>query len=345
MRRPRRSNANDGFSLIELLVVVMIISILAALLLPAVQSARETARRAQCINNLKQIGLGIQSYCALHHVFPPTCPITKHLPDGGFYSAGYYSPLARILPQLEQESLFNSINFQEMPTEGYTLQANLTAMTTVVGHFLCPSDDSARVPGYGRANYRCSIGPDFRHAAGRLHPDSLMGPFTAHRVYGPGEFSDGLSSTVGISERLQGDWTIGTSHPGGDYLQTEADTSSIHSVDEAVSICASLPGSAPQESRGGESWFLSGLHYTLYNHAMTPNSKVRACVFDLERNELHQRFLHDGVMPATSRHPGGVNAMLMDGSVRFLRDGINLATWRALATRSQGEVIDATAFD
>jgi prepilin-type processing-associated H-X9-DG protein len=78
---------------------------------------------------------------------------------------------------------------------------------------------------------------------------------------------------------------------------------------------------------------------------MTPNSKVRACVFDLERNELHQRFLHDGVMPATSRHPGGVNAMLMDGSVRFLRDGINLATWRALATRSQGEVIDATAFD
>lgn len=334
--------ARRGFSLIELLVAVMIIGLLFALLLPAVQSAREAARRAQCVNNFKQIGLAVQGYAASCGAFPPI-----DLPTGrtrnGQWSGHYHSPLARILPGLELMDTYNATNFEGIPTDGQMLSANVTVMTLAVNTFLCPSDAGGGVSGYGRVNYRFNLGPTYRFAPIDSSPESWSGPFTTHRTYQPADFQDGLSNTVGVSERLQGDWQTVPFKSGGDYVLAGAVGSAVGSADQALAACSSSL-SPNVESRGGECWFLSGLHFTDYNHCATPNPRPRDCVFDDAREDIHNRVIHQGVMSASSAHPGGVLMLLMDGSTRFARDGINLQVWRALATRSGGDVASFDAF-
>ncbi len=330
----------SGFTLIELLVVILVIAALAGLLLPAVQSARESARRAQCVNGLKQIGLALHNYEGIHNGFPPINIPTETYPV--FYSTNSYSPLARMLPQLELTPLYNSVNFLT-PADigGFALGANQTAMTTAISFLLCPSDPSDSPRGYGRVNYRFNIGPTPWYSSGANVPRSLSGPFTVHRFYRTADFADGLSQTAGVSERLQGDW-ISQRLDRGDYLLTPEGSGAEHSddPDRAVAICASFTaGQTAQESRGGESWFLSGLHLTNYNHCSGPNASSPDCAFDPRKEDVHDRAMHDGVFTARSNHPGGVNVMMMDGSVRFARDAIALPIWRALATRSGGEVV------
>ena len=201
---PRR----EGFTLIELLVVVSIIGILTGLLLSAVQSAREASRRLQCTNNLKQIGLALQNYLSEQNVFPGINLKTFTEPGTSqFYSSFAFSPIARMLPQLDQMPLYNATNFELPPVQGVGL--NLTVMETTLGNLLCPSDIQPPVRGYGRVNYRFSIGPTPISAAGSYYPLSQAGPFTVHVVYSPAAFTDGLSTTVGVSERLEGDWIKG----------------------------------------------------------------------------------------------------------------------------------------
>ena len=129
-----------GLSLIELLVVVLVIAILMGLLLPAVQQAREGARRLGCRNNLKQIGLALQNYLSSNGLFPGTDLKSNEFPEPHNYAAHYYSPIARMLPQLEQPALYNGISFDSDPGSGRVLQKNLTVMTTTLSVMLCPSD-------------------------------------------------------------------------------------------------------------------------------------------------------------------------------------------------------------
>jgi prepilin-type N-terminal cleavage/methylation domain-containing protein len=332
-----------GFTLLELLVAVFIIGLLAGLSLPAVQSAREASRRLQCVNHLKQIGLALQNYLAQQSVFPGVDLKIYSITGPGVGAAYFYSPIARMLPQLDQVPLYNATNFSLPPVAGVPL--NRTVMTTSLENLLCPSDVQPTVPGFGRVNYRFSLGPTPTWAAG---PDPLShaGPFTVLVVYSAADYRDGLSNTVGVSERLEGDWTKGPFKWGGDYVYIATAIPpnyrpDLWDADQAVRYCSALSLSLPQESRGGESWLLSGLHFTNYNHCATPNMKIPDC--SLNSNDL--RFLlirinEQGVFKATSYHAGGVNAVLMDGSVRFFTDSVNLRVWRAVSTRSGGEVVE-----
>ena len=338
-RRPSPSWGRHGFTLVELLVSMAILGILIGLVLPAVQSAREAARRLQCTNHLKQIGLGMLQYESLHGYFPPVNMPTAGLTPSGSGPLPYghsFSPLARILSELDQVPLYHATNFEPVPTQGSGLLANQTVMTTTLETFLCPSDAIAPVEGYARANYRLNLGP-----GPWISPwgGEAGGPFTMGRCYRPADFPDGLSGTVAASERSQGDWTSGTAGAGDYRLANLSFDATPDTIAWGLSVCESLDASSEVESRGGESWFLSGYHFTDYNHCATPNAKIRDCSFYPFRENIHWRTLHQGVFTARSRHPGGVNTLLMDGSVHFARDGINLKLWRALATRSGGEVV------
>ncbi len=330
----------SGFTLIELLVVIFIIGLLAGLLLPAVQSAREASRRAQCTNNVKQLGLALANYEQAHAYYPSIC---AHSSQAQTFSAHYYSPMARMLPELEQEPLFNTINFTWIPSDSRALWANQTAMNTRIDGFLCPSDGPASVvPGFGRVNYRFGTGPSPWTAPGDIYPDSWSGAFSAHRFYRPADFTDGLSQTIGASERLQGGWMLGRFKTGGDFLITKTEIMShAHNgaADWAVSVCSAAPMTDPVETRSGETWFISGFPFSDYNHCATPNHPAPDCtLFGFSDADLHTRTLYSGVFSASSRHAGGVNTLFMDGSVHFVINSVNIAVWRGLATRNGGEV-------
>ncbi len=329
-RSPRRA-----FTLIELLVTISIIGILIGLLIPAVQSAREAARRIQCVNNLKQIGIALHGYATAVGCFPPVILETN---PGHF---DRYSPSARSLAFLDQPALYNAVNFQQWASLGWGPATNSTVMLSTVAVFLCPSDQSSPVPGYGRNNYDLTSGAE---PWGLFEPGelSIAGPFsTSYHAFTPAEIRDGLSNTAGASERLQGDWTKDTFKRGGDYVMGALgyNFEGGFTADQAIQYCATLsPLNAPVESRGGESWFLSGYHFTGYNHVTTPNRWDLMCSLDFNNLDLHTRTLHHGSFPATSRHPGGINVLMMDGNVRFVRDGVDLSIWRGAATVAGGEV-------
>ncbi len=347
MRMSRRhgcavSLERGGFTLIEILVVIFIIGILTALLLPAVQSARESARRIECGNHLKQIGLALASYHASQNCFPPyNLKSSTVFPDGGWIANEMFSPLARMLPQLGETPLFNSINFELSPHFLAGLAVNFTAMSAGVSTFLCPSDARPPVDGYGRNNYRFSVGPT--SACFPQGESSAGGAFTSVQCYSAAHFLDGLSQTVGASERLQGDWVKSTFKRGGDY---HLGRRSLYDVElplqASLAYCASVASgdgpSSPHESRGGETWFLSGFHTTLYNHCTAPNHNEIDCGFDGYTSTWNARLLKFGIFGASSHHKGGVNTLYMDGSLRFTASTIDAPVWRAMGTRGGGEI-------
>lgn len=343
----RRSGPKrKAFTLIELLAVLAIIGLLIGLVLPAVQSAREVARRAQCVNNLKQLGLALHNYVVSHGYFPGVASQTSDsVVSNRFPSPFEFSPHARMLNELEQSALYNSINFSLPPMIASGLNANQTAMTMSVSAFLCPSDGPSSVAGYARVNYRFSVGPTPRISPDLGSPSSWSGPFTVHRFYRPADFTDGLSQTVGASERLQGGWQGGSFRKGGDYrLSAELVFIPVlpgwQEADWSIGICAALPPVSEVETRSGESWILSGFHFGGYNHCAQPNSTTD-CAMDQFREGLAGRAHHSGVFSASSAHPGGVNTLQMDGSVHFTKDAVDLQIWRARSTRAEGEILSS----
>ncbi|QDU12339.1 Type II secretion system protein G precursor [Gimesia maris] len=316
-----------GFTLIELLVVIAIIAILIALLLPAVQQAREAARRSQCKNNLKQLGLALHNYESTHRVFPP----------GGLGYPYVWSAHAHLLPFVDQANLQNQFNYDVPPLNAFnsgTFDAtqvgnNDTAARVRLPLMVCPSDKDA-VPGsdYAGISYPACAGSGLNGSAttddGSIsNADGVIFSQSQIRFR---DVTDGTSNTVAFGEQLMGDGQ-NTAPPTGNYRFRVVELSAGTQTTPAVCTAAAAPAWSGQR---GAKWVNGHLADTMYNHWYGPNSSNPDC-----QNGYHNYAL----VSARSAHVGGVHVTLVDGSCRFVGENINTDLWRALATRAGGEVI------
>jgi len=332
-----------GFTLIEVLTVTGIIAILIALTLPAVQAARESARRVQCQNNLHQLGLALHAYESTHGCYPvgPTTAILskqRGVPAILVYD-GRYSIRARLLPHLELQSVYNAINFEAglglwdvfgLGSSWGGELINATAADVRVAVFLCPSDGGAFEATGG--NYRGNVGTGPGLATSAEYRDGGRGLFMGVILTRPASVTDGLSHTAAFSERLRGSGREEQPEPERDYW---AMPSYVRSADELLRGCglAARPGPGPAFVRGGRGWILTGREQAFYTHTQPPNGPVPDCILPRMHNP-------PGMSTARSWHRGGVNALMGDGSNRFVQETIDTAVWRGLGTRNGGELVD-----
>ena len=347
MNLRRRSS---GFTLIECLVALAIIAVLIALLLPAVQAAREAARRVQCVNNLKQIGLAIHAYEGTHGCFPPGSMLS--IEPVHYY--GYYSLHAHMLPYLEQPSLYNKINFdiganpdaidgshdlvhQLLPNAGLVNTVNATVRSTSVALFLCPSDGGAFAAGN---SYRGNAGVGQSYFASQEHPDSGNGMFPEWGRITPALVLDGLSHTAAFSERLRGSGRAATIQDSlaGTAAVAERDMflmgRPVITADDTLIACriAARPSRFEPYTESGRDWIWMGRERTLYSHTQVPNGRIPDCA--------QGQVTAIGMATARSHHPGGVNVLMGDGAVRFVSEGLAQPVWRGLGTRDGAELVD-----
>jgi len=322
-----------------MLVSLSIVALLAALLLPAVQAAREAAQRAQCANNLRQIGLGLHAYLARHGTFPPAAISVPTGPRPEDLYPGFFSIHARILADLGQDPLYNSINFEvgTWPLEGIdtgppsrwqsALRANQTAYATGVASFLCPSD-GGRFAEAGN-NYRgnAGVGPSF--ATWVETPDSGNGVFPEAVIVRAAMIPDGLSNTVAFSERLRGSGRTPID-PTRDVFRRSGIANTADQVEAACRIAGRPSRRGSGFTASGKWWFWTGRERTLYTHTQPPNGPIPDCSYGGMTPAID-------MATARSRHSGGVNTLMADGSGRFFSDETTRNVWRALGTRNGGE--------
>jgi prepilin-type N-terminal cleavage/methylation domain-containing protein/prepilin-type processing-associated H-X9-DG protein len=326
----------SAFTLIELLVVIAIIAVLIALLLPAVQAAREAARRAQCVNNLKQLGLALHNYHDVNGAFPMD---RYNGPAFGenVYGLDCYSVHCRVLPYMEQSPLFSTFNFNINQTD----PGNSTGVATALLSYVCPSDMGGNPPvGWARTSYHCNEGPQLCWLWGPsdiYNANTTMpapnGAFFTNYAYPMASFTDGLSNTVMMSERLIGDFSSAVVSIRSDQF---APGTAPANFAQALSQCLAIN---PQNlefqglNNSGAPWAWVNNCETTYQHLTTPN--FISCMFP-----ANWRIMHG----ASSQHPGGVNVLLGDGSVRFVKDSISMMTWQALGSRNGGEVLSSDSY-
>ncbi|MHC5538223.1 DUF1559 domain-containing protein [Singulisphaera rosea] len=341
----------SGFTLIELLVVIAIIAVLIALLLPAVQAAREAARRAQCVNNMKQIGLACHNYLSSYLVLPPG-KVPAYFKVAGAATYARWSPQASLLQFLEQGNVFNTLNFALppvtpamngvvstfMPAYPDPNGENLTGCSTQINVFLCPSDSPPVTGWNGAINYLGNIGT-YVCDLGDSNPCTVCtdGPVPQGIFYYGSKVSiadvvDGTSNTAFFAEKLRGQGKP-------DFRTDLLIMPNQPTLPLTYQTCTALPkGSPPLTSVQGISWSLADMCCTTYNHVSTPNQNSCAGFPNTGMVNMSMQ------VSSTSRHPSGVNILFGDGSVKFVKDSVSLATWRALGTRNGAEVISADAF-
>jgi prepilin-type N-terminal cleavage/methylation domain-containing protein len=332
-----------GFTLIELLVVIAIIAILVALLLPAVQQAREAARRSQCKNNLKQIGLALHNYLDTATVFPPSYCIGEN-------KGGTWSVTARILPFLEQSNAYSKADL----TVGYSDEPNKSNGITNqnLAFDRCPSEingvPSNSTPSFFPPNYVYNLGtwkvftPKSTVLADGGTPGD--GAFAPNSKFSLGAFTDGSSTTLCASEIK---CYTNNGGAGDDAIAT--DTLPTQSTITVGTLSQAVPGT----SGGHREWTDGKIHESGFTTTFGPNSTMQITNGSvtvegdyISCKERGTSALCAGkptyaAVPARSYHRGMVTTLMMDGGVRPFNDNVDLKTWRALSTRSSGEVVGA----
>jgi prepilin-type N-terminal cleavage/methylation domain-containing protein/prepilin-type processing-associated H-X9-DG protein len=342
-----RPDDRRAFTLIELLVVIAIIAILIALLLPAVQAAREAGRRAQCINNLKQLGLANVNYETSLGGLPPSAVVALN-PDGSLWTADW-GPFARILNYIEQSARYNAFNLNV----AYGDPSNLTVTAQVIGLYLCPSEprqDAFLDVSFGLTggvNYGFSLG-DWYVWSGPSGGPQNRSAFGVNVSRNWAAFTDGSSQSLLMAE-------VKSYQP---YLRDCGPLSQINTPNAIPSPDANPQAVAPEYLGSGCSFFLNGhsqwpevaVHHIGFTTAWRPNKQTPGgpggAYPDVDLNSMRERLGGPTYAAVTSRsyHPGGVNALLGDGSVRFVKQTVNGTVWRALGTIAGGEVISSDAY-
>ena len=366
MPQPKRSAGRSGFTLIELLVVIAIIAILIALLLPAVQQAREAARRTQCKNNLKQLGLAIYNYHDVHNVFPMASGLDAG--PGGQRQSGFIG----MLPYIDQAPLFNlaasggvaaSVNgtqnyngFVFVPWDG-----NHRVCTTKIPMFMCPSDaDRTTDAGLRGTNYAMSRGdtswdnnPGWSGNDGRGLRGFFVGGNGPSGTRSVRDVTDGLSNTIAMSEKIKGTGAANTIRTGGaaDSMQQTDHRANPSACLATVGGNGVYTAHTISQTNGtwttGARWTDGAPLYTGHTTILGPN---KANCITSGGDAL------DGIFEPSSHHTGGVHCLMGDGAVRFISENIstgNTATpmqdrpsgpspygvWGSLGTVTGGEAM------
>lgn len=329
----RISNHTRGFTLIELLVVITIIAILLALLLPAIQAVRSAAYRIQCSNNLKNIALAAHNYHAANETFPM----------GRYRKTCMWSQHARLLPFLEQHIVYDMIDWKRCPGN----RENKTARETHLEVFRCPADPNnltgnhgANQPGWGKNNYKGNAGSDTGRYRNRKEQNN--GIFVTNRFIAIKHIGDGTSHTVLFSEMCVGDGDDRKSTSQSDWFRI---TDGLQTADAVYNICykqlwqgdawRQMKGASQQISRSGRNWTWGNYIPARYNHVMPPNTLSCAMGsggrLDAKVNNA------GGATTASSWHGSGVYIAMVDGSIHFISNEVDLSVWRGIGTRDGGE--------
>ena len=320
-----------GFTLIELLVVIAIIAVLMTILVPAVQKAREAARKSECSNNLRQLGVAVTNYEIKNRAMPYGRLTAK--------STLGWSQLARLLPYVEQDSVYLLCNFKEEPAH----DSNETARLQQVSVFLCPSDyDQMKAnvasnnPGWGRSSYRGNAGSDVGLMSGTTEQNN--GVFVSNKQIRMGQITDGASNTALFAEMVMGDGSDNRVTTKSDWFMISNSSKTADAVHTACTALTpnSMLGANNQNSRGGRNWVEGNYNSARYNHILTPNtrscSRTNGGQLDPQVNTL------GGATTPSSNHGGGVNLVRCDASVHFVTDDVEILVWRALGSRDGREI-------
>ena len=328
--------ARAGFNLVEILVVIAIVGLLVGLLLPAVQIAREAARRIQCTSNLRQIALASANHVSVRGVWPLGAESRRWALRPNFPHQYFrWSVLAHLAPFYEQEELLRSLDltvplYVDLKPDAIAPQ-NKPIVRITVPLFLCPSDKAAPVSElFGPTNYAGSTGSGLDGT-----PFETDGMFFVISRVAPKDVGDGLTKTVAFSESILGDGPTQT--PDRAYAKPDTAYAFVMRSPLSDATCRSA-GVWNYTDLRGFSWANGEYRTTLYNHARLPNDPTIDCI-GVVMNTSDKRLMYAGYgwRAARSRHPGGVNVTMADGSTRFVGDDVDAAVWKAAATRSGRE--------
>jgi prepilin-type N-terminal cleavage/methylation domain-containing protein len=348
-KRNRFSRPLHGFTLVELLVVIAIIGVLVALLLPAVQAAREAARRSQCQNNMRQLALGALNYESAKKAFPfgRRQGLKPGAPPGSTDPADYFKQwghLSWILPHMEGGNAYNQIDYDEAT-------GNSPARLISFSVFICPTDPEDRMNhdvcsaggmwlNAGRTNYHGNGG----NLPGELIDGSTPamennnGVYITHLAVEIRQITDGTSHTALYAERVKGDGNKDLIEPTSDWFRIAG---TGQTADQIYTACSGLNSAGSignlQYPCGGRNWVHGDYATSRYTHVMPPNTK--SCTQSAGPLTAIPVNEEGGATTASSQHSGGVNAVWSDGSTHFVRDDVDRLVWSAVGSRDGDETV------
>ncbi len=350
---PRRQpSSRPGFTLVELLVVIAIIGVLIALVLPAAQSAREAARRTQCLTNVRQLGIAMHNRYSAMQRFPPGLVSQKYPQDPTHpYTFYRWSALAHLLPFMEQDDVRRLLDLNlplYMPGPGYPISApNKAGIARILSCFLCPSDVGQAVKdGFGPTNYAVCAGS----GAGNGTPFKTDGIFYVNSATKIGDISDGTSHTVALAESVLGADTPMNSSGAFSSISPERSYKFVLNFGGPPGVndaqCGFVLNYNSTASNGndprGFAWCSGEYRSAMYNHYYPPNASMCDCITSITTDPTPPPakpllYAAYGWRAARSLHPGGVNTLFADGSARFVEETIDPKLWRAMSTRNGGD--------